>query len=496
MLRKTRICLACLVTLPVGALGAPKIVDLGEYILPQAVSDNGTVVTGLYIREDQPDVFRWTPQGGLQLLGGLAAGRADVSADGRTIAATITTDRTEAAFWTEQSGWLPLSETGLVPALPGWATVSHAISANGKRLAGATTPPPIDYYAERAFTFNPDTWDDRWADYGWQELPKAGKGSVAWVSGISNDGRIQVGTANERSSPNFAVRWVDGKLEELRDGDGARLGGETVVCNSSCTVIAGGGGGSSAERPVLAWRMLSNSRKPACYFEPIDPTLLALRYYSYSVSETGGVVAGAYYYDVIDDSGWGRSVAKGFLWLADKHGGTLVDLQEYLVVRGQPSLRDWLDIVPTNLSSDGRFLVGWGVDAQGALRGWYIDFRGPVSAKAPFPRKSRYTKCPAHAIKTAETLQVQSAQADEWTHPEGVFRTADGRYYEVRSRGATVYGKFDGRQVQKLLPLGGGQYYDMSAGMRVSPVRDTDGRVQGIRARQKNGTAIFHRVDE
>ncbi|HEX7115157.1 MAG TPA: hypothetical protein VF193_08490 [Steroidobacter sp.] len=496
MLRKTRIGWVCLVTLPAAALGAPTIVDLGENILPQAVSDNGLVVTGFSIQEDHPALIRWTRKGGVQFLGGMVAGRPDVSADGSTIAAAIATDRIEAAFWSEQSGWVPLSETGLVPALPGWATVPHVISANGERLAGSTTPPPVDYGWERAFTFNPDTWNDRWADYGWQELPKPGKGSIAWASGTSDDGRVQVGSASERSSWYFAVRWVDGKIQELRDGNGMRLGGETVECNSNCTVIVGGGGPSSAVRPVLAWRLLSNSRRPACYFEAIDPTLLALRHYAYSASETGSVVAGAYYYDVIDDSGWGRNVAKGFLWLADKHGGTLVDLQEYLAVRGQPSLRNWSDVVPTSISGDGRYLVGWGVDAQGVIRGWYIDFRGPASAKGPFPKKSRYTRCPTNANTNGATPLSTASDADEWTHPEGVFHAADGRYYEVSSRGASVYGKLDGGPAQELLPLGGGHYYDMSAGMRVSPVRDAAGRLQGIRARQQNRVAIFHRVDE
>lgn len=497
MLRKTRIGLVCLAMVPVGALGAPTIVDLGENILPQAVSDNGMVVTGVSIRDDHRGVFRWTPKAGTQFLGGELSGRPDVSADGTTIAATITTDRAEAAFWTEESGWMPLSKSGLIPALPGWTTAPYVISANGKRLAGTTTPPPVDYGWERAFSFNPDTWEDRWADFGWQELLKAGKDGLAWASGISNDGRVQVGTASERGSWFFAVRWVDGKLEELHDGEGKRLGGETVACNSDCTVIVGGGGGSSAVQPVLAWRLLANSRKPACYFEPIDPTLPALRHYAYSVSETGSVVAGAYYYDEIEDSGWARNVAKGFLWLADKHGGTLVDLQAYLDALGQASLNDWMDVIPTAVSSTGRYLVGWGADAQGVIRGWYIDLKGHAGAKGRFPRESRYTRCPTHARPTLETgSEASSENQDGWPRLNGVFRAPDGRSFEVRSRGAAVYGAFDGGQEQKLLPLGGGHYYDMNARVRVSPVRDAAGQVQGVRVRQKVATAIFHRAAE
>jgi hypothetical protein len=183
MSRIARINLAWLIALPAAVLSAPPtVVDLGENMLPQSVSDSGAVVVGLSFAEDNPGVFRWTPRGGTQLIGGLVAGRPDVSADGTTIAATVVAEGIEAAFWTERSGWVPLSATDLVPALPGWASVPHVISANGKRLAGGTIPPPVDYGWERAFSFNPDTWDDRWADYGWQELPKAGKGRVASTS--------------------------------------------------------------------------------------------------------------------------------------------------------------------------------------------------------------------------------------------------------------------------------------------------------------------------
>ncbi len=504
MLAIGRIGPACLIVLPVVALGAPPtnapstaappaIVDLGENMLPQAISDAGAVVVGISIREDKPGVFRWLRQGGVQVLGGLIAGRPDISSDGRTIAGTIETDRAEAAFWTEEQGWVPLSASGLIPALPGWATAPLAISANGQRLAGSTVPPPVDYGWERGFSFNPDTWQDRWADYGWQELPNAGKSAISWASGISNDGRVQVGTASERSSTFFAARWVDGRIQELRDAQGVRLGGETVACNSDCTVIAGGGGPSSAVRAVLAWRLDSKSRAPACYFDAIDPTLPALRHYAYGLNENGTVVIGAYYYDVFDDSGFGRNVARGFLWIADRNGGTLVDLQSYLAARGQPLFKDWLDMVPTGVSADGRYLVGWGVDAGETLRGWRIDFGQAPQMTGSMPVESRYTRCPTKA----HDPKAQPPSADElegaWPRPEGVFRAADGRYYVLTRRAASLYGGPNDDQMQRLLPLGGDRYYDARTRARLSVVRDAAGQVQAVRTRQKGVSAILYR---
>ena len=200
MLRMSTCGLIGLTALGVGtALGAvPTFTSLGTELLAQSVSDDGKVIAGTSIRERNPGVFRWTADSGVKVIGGLTAGKPDVSADGTTIAGTVFTDRAEAAFWKQSTGWVPLSATELVPALPGWDTASQAISANGRRLAGGTTPPPVDYGWVRAFSFNPDTWTDRYADFGWSELPLAGKGGIASALGISNNGRVQVGMASDR----------------------------------------------------------------------------------------------------------------------------------------------------------------------------------------------------------------------------------------------------------------------------------------------------------
>ena len=492
-----RIGLASLFVLPVAALSAPPVVvDLGENLLPQAISNDGAVVVGIGIGAEKSGVFRWPGAGPVQLLGGLQAGRPDVSADGLTISGAIETDRPEAAFWTQEKGWVPLSAIpDVIPALPGWATLPFAISANGQRLAGSTVPPPIDYGWERGFSFNPDTAEPL-ADFGWQELPKAGKSSTAWASGTSNDGAVQVGSAAERGSTYFAARWVDGFVEELRDDDGMRLGGETVACNSDCTTIVGGGGPSSAARAVLAWRLSTKSREPACYFEAINPTLPALRHYAYGLSEKGNVVTGAYYYDLIDDSGFGRNVARGFLWLADKHGGTLVDLQAYLAARGQTQFKDWQDLVPTGLSADGRYLVGWGVSARDMVRGWRIDFGQAPRATGPMPVESRYTRCPKQSHHPKPRPESADEQERAWPQPQGTFRAADGRYYQLHRRGASIYGGPSDDQLQQVLPLGGDHYYDTSSHVRLSIVRDPAGQVVAIRARQEGANTILYRQSD
>lgn len=500
MLRNSRLALACLLAFGTGPAwsAGPALVDLGPGTLPQAISDDGKVVVGVQLAEDMErplGTFRWTPSGGVKVIGSYLGGRPSVSANGQVVAGATLTDRVEAAFWTEQKGWLPLSQTGLIAALPGWDSTASAISANGERLAGGATPPPVDWGWVRGFSFNPDTWTDRWADYGWAELPLARKASVAVAMAISNDGLVQVGSNSDIGGAFRAVRWRDGRIEELFDGSGLRLGGESVACNANCSVIVGGGGGSSAVRPILAWRLRPDGRAPACYFQPMDATLEALRHYAYDTSENGNVVTGAYYFNVLDpDTGWIRNVAKGFLWLGDTRGGTLVDVQEYLALLGQTALADWTDVVPTAVSGDGRHLIGWGADAQGLLRGWHVDFGAAPRAGGALPPSAVSTRCPATGTKAPTT--ATTADKLPQLEPDGIFRAANGRRYQVTTRGLYVYGGPDKKRQTRLLPLGGDHYYDPGTRMRVSFVRDAAGLVTDLRQQHRGQAQRWRRIGD
>lgn len=499
MLRSSRLALACMFALgttPAWSAG-PALTDLGAGALPQSISDDGTVVVGIQLREDSEGAlgtFRWTSSGGMSVIGPYLGGRPSVSADGRIVAGAVRTDRVEAAFWSPDKGWRPLSESGLIPALPGWDTIPSAISANGERLAGGTTPPPVDWGWVRAFSFNPDTWTDRWADYGWAELPLARKASVSVAMAISNDGLVQAGHNNDIGGAFRAVRWIDGRIEELFDANGLRLGGESVACNVDCSVIVGGGGGSSARRPILAWRLRPDGRAPACYFQPMDPTLDALRHYAYDTSENGNVVVGAYYFNVPDpETGWVRNIAKGFLWLGDARGGSLVDAQEYLALLGEDALTGWTDVVPTAVSADGRHLIGWGTDAVGMVRGWHVDFGAAPRANGPLPASASQTRCPTTGkAPTTATLTGTLPRLG----PDGTYRAANGRRYEVTKRGLYVYGGADKKHQARLLSLGGDHYYDPRTRMRVSFVRNDADLVTGLREERRGKAERWKRINE
>lgn len=493
---------ALLLISPAIALAAPVVTDLGDDHLPQAVSDDGAVVTGLLVNYDggpgPVGVSRWTAATGTQPIGGLASGRPDVSADGSVIAGTVEVEGVPQAAFHRGGAWHTLLDSGLIPAPPGWSTEARGLSANGERLAGATTPPPVDFGRSRGFSFNPDTWEDRWADYGWQELPYPRKGSLGWASGISDDGLVQVGTASDIGGALRAVRWRDGRVESLvdstRGGGGALLGGESVRCDRDCTTIVGGGGGSSAVQPVLAWRLQVQGGRPACHIRPLSgPPLEALRYYAYDTSDGGGVIAGAYYYNV-PEGGFIRNVARGFLFTGDADGGTVHDLHAYLAGQGVMHFDGWENVVPTGLSADGRYLVGWGDDAEGDLRGWRIDFgavplaRGPAADRTDCPRlggRRIDAIASGDAAVPAGVAGATAASAGTIAPPAlpaGDFAGSDGRRVRFEADEARLV-RVDGRRRVPLLALGGDHYYDAAARVRWQVVRDRSGAVVAVARR-------------
>ena len=125
-----------------------------------------------------------------------------------------------------------------------------------------------------------------------------------------------------------------------------------------------------------------------------------MRHYVYDTNEGGRCHVGSYYYDVFEPP-FIRNVAKGFLWLGDARGGTLVDLQDYLASLGQPALNKWLNVVVVGVSAEGRYLVGFGDDAQGRLRGWRIDFGRNATGRQTRCQRLRVTRA-ARARQNAE----------------------------------------------------------------------------------------------
>lgn len=112
-----------------------------------AVSDDGSVATGVAYLDGLRRAFRWTESEGMTNLGTLEGGAwsdaAAISADGRVIvgyADSARGHREEAFVWTERTGMVPLFdilEHGGVD-MTGWSMIRiEAISPDGTFLAGS-----------------------------------------------------------------------------------------------------------------------------------------------------------------------------------------------------------------------------------------------------------------------------------------------------------------------------------------------------------------------
>jgi probable HAF family extracellular repeat protein len=160
-----------------------------------AVSDNGAVIAGWMTTAFGTEVFRWTAGDGIVALGDLSGGKLDgrataMSADGSVIVGTGTRDIGPEAFrWTEATGIVGLGylpEAGLNPR-----SEALAVSANGEVIVGVATGILGEDLAS--------VWDWR----GLRNLrtvliTEFGMDLSGWTltkaTGVSNDGRIVVGT--------------------------------------------------------------------------------------------------------------------------------------------------------------------------------------------------------------------------------------------------------------------------------------------------------------
>src|SRR5690606_1822425 len=162
------------------------------------------------------------------------------------------------------------------------------------------------------------------------------------------------------------------------------------------------------------------------------------------------------------------------------------DLQTYLRGLGQRALDDWAEVEVTDMSADGRYLVGWGIDASETVRGWRLDFGATPRATGP---RADYTSCPPRT-KPPRTQALASADAPARDQgrfedqPSGEFGTDRGQRYFVEPHGARLLGGARRDRLQELLPLGGGRYLDRSSGMLIGFTRDRDGVVTGLHARR------------
>lgn len=207
---------------------APTLAARAETVVLQPVgpgavtglSANGLVATGQTSTDYQ--TFRWTPKGGVELLGrgtwaplGKRAGIPAISGDGQVIASSILSDDGSYATsgrWTATGGWQQLAP----PLPPGGGMMDNedsavwALSRNGQVAAGLFWRPGMPGGSAHGFAWSAAT---NMVDLG-------SDGYSSRVSAANADGSVLVGFDEH---PSWGMRraavWVNGVRSVLDNGE-------------------------------------------------------------------------------------------------------------------------------------------------------------------------------------------------------------------------------------------------------------------------------------
>lgn len=314
------------------------------------MSADGTVVVGNTNADLDFDTFRWTAEGGRELLGmnpypvlGRSAGHPAVSADGTRVSATILgSDSTYGTqgVWTLGEGW---QET-MPPAPPDGGIMDNfygsawGLSGDGTTLVGLYWRPG---QAETG-SAHASAWTESTGTF---DLGSTGKSSRA--NNANYDGSVVVGWDQDPTGTWRPAVWVDGELSLLCSGSKSGQG-EAVTPGGS--IIVGYERHDSTEIKTAAmWRWNGSGYGPTEYLGTLPgsaPNSATVK--ANDVSADGSVVVGynSYYGDPF--------YTTGFIWT---EATGIMDVVDFLADNG--IVLPHLDIVSLEaISDDGLTILG------------------------------------------------------------------------------------------------------------------------------------------
>ena len=325
--------------------GTPLMIVLRPEALATSVGANGFVVGGTFFSGGG---FHWMPTGGVTEIGGLET--VGVSRDGKTLVGTAfdPTGRTlQAARWTGGTNWRLLGSVGAQQ--PFDLNLSSAFGTNddGRVVVGLAWDGCA--YA-RAFRWEEST--------GMVDLGSL-SGDSTRANDVSGDGRVVVGWEEHATGFRQAAKWVDRREELIRPG---RLLGEARGTNRDGSLILGSG--CEPERivgPPAGWTW-TQAEGIRCFPVPTPSWALDLPYQALmlATSDDGRVIGGALSFGLDSES---------VVWF----DGEMFFLRDYLRSHGVPdAFAGWYNTgFVTDVSSDGRTLVGYGIGPS-TFQGWIV----------------------------------------------------------------------------------------------------------------------------
>lgn len=293
----------------------------------RSMNADATVLAGLApVGDDEQQVFRWSAASGYADLG-LNAGwtrswLGGISADGSTIAGgAMGPDYDIDAFlWTESSGLRELAAPDGVEYCQ-----ANGITPDGRVIVGSAAVEGQNVVV-------------RWVDGQFQDLGHAAV-RMPDAKGVSDDGSA-IATSENWDGNLQAGRWTEAGGFELLGGLTTNGASEAWQISGDGRTIVGLASVADGMNHAFAWTSESGMVDLGLLPGDLGSSVAT------AVSCDGSVIAGT--------SGWFRS-NRAFLWTS---ATGLVDLREYLIEQGVTELAGWQLHSVTDLSGDGRILIG------------------------------------------------------------------------------------------------------------------------------------------
>jgi len=321
--------------------------------LPYAVSATGAIVVGGFSTQG---AFYWMPTTGVVDIGGLYASA--VSLDGSTIVGSATDSRgAQAAIWQSGRQWRLLgSFTGAV-ACDSSLSSAAAVSRDGKVVVGLAWNG-----CKFAHAFS---WDEAG---GMKDLGSTVANQASRADGISGDGKVVVGYQEDATGFFRGAQWVNGTQSVFVGPGTGGLVGTAKAANHDGSIVVGRVCNPSALLPTdptyqSAWVWTRTDGLKCLPVPTIRPSPgPAIVAEARAVSDDGSVIGGS-------QSVAGSPDSNAVIWI-DR---VPYFLKDYLRAHGVPdAFTTWVNTgTITDISPDGRVIVGWGAAALG-YRGYIV----------------------------------------------------------------------------------------------------------------------------
>lgn len=323
------------------------------------VSKNGSVVA-----IDAGRAIRWTRATGPIDLGTLPTGQGanatSMSADGSVI---VGNSGTAPFRWTMATGMIPLVYPASASSAAAW-DISGAGHITVGEIQNPTTTGTVD--AVRWIGTNEP-----------QSLGSLGGGNISAAYAISTDGSTVVGYAATPDRIAHAFRWTE--TEGLVDlGLPSQLHSLAQGVSADGTFIVGN----------ITHRRSINNTEGFLWSEEQGTVSLGLFGHSTfprAVSADGSLVIG-----IMSAAGIGGG---GFIWTPNS------GIRDFLQVLNDDydlgsQIGGWTNLIPSAMSDDARYIVGWGtIDGSANFDAWLLD-RGmsppPIDPLTPVPEPSLF----------------------------------------------------------------------------------------------------------